>query len=184
MLKDGAAVGQRVAIIGAGGIGFDTAEFLSHHGESSSLNPQQFYDEWGIDNKYQRAGGLKSAKKQASTREIFLLQRKAKSVGSGLGKTTGWIHRSGLKQRHVHMLNAVQYDHIDDQGLHITVNEQQILLDVDHIVICAGQESYTPLYSELSQLGQQAHLIGGAKLAGELDAKRAIAEGAYLAATL
>ena len=184
VLKDGAVVGQRVAIIGAGGIGFDTAEFLSHHGESSSLNPQQFYDEWGIDNKYQHAGGLKSVKKQASNREIFLLQRKAKSVGSGLGKTTGWIHRSGLKQRHVHMLNAVQYDQIDDQGLHITVNEQQILLDVDHIIICAGQECYAPLYEQLSQAKQSVHLIGGAKFAGELDAKRAISEGTYLAASL
>lgn len=184
VLKERVAVGQRVAIIGAGGIGFDTAEYLSHSGESSSLDPQKFYDEWGIDPKYQYEGGLKLAQPKPAVRDIFLLQRKASSVGSGLGKTTGWIHRSGLKQRNVQMLNAVQYDKIDDSGLHISVGEQQILLDVDHIVICAGQESYTPLYDELVAAGQQVHLIGGAKLAGELDAKRAIADGAYLAASL
>lgn len=183
VLKQRVHVGKRVAIIGAGGIGFDTAEFLSHAGESS-LDPQEFYDEWGIDPKYQYEGGLKLAQPKSAVRDIFLLQRKASSVGSGLGKTTGWIHRSGLKQRNVQMLNAVQYDKIDDDGLHIRVGEQPILLDVDHIVICAGQESYTPLYDELVVAGQQVHLIGGAKLAGELDAKRAIADGAYLAARL
>ena len=184
VLKEGATVGKRVAIIGAGGIGFDTAEFLSHVEPSSSLQPQQFYDEWGIDTKYQYEGGLKQAKAPKVERDIFLLQRKATSVGSGLGKTTGWIHRSGLKQRNVQMLNAVEYEKIDDSGLHIRIDEQKILLDVDHIVICAGQESYTPLYEELLNIGIPVHLIGGAKFAAELDAKRAIAEGAYLAASL
>lgn len=184
VLKDKKAVGKRVAIIGAGGIGFDTAEYLSHHGTSGSVSPHKFYDEWGIDTAYQHVGGLKPAQVEMPMREIYLLQRKTTAVGAGLGKTTGWIHRSGLKQRNVQMLNAVQYDKIDDDGLHIRVGEQPILLDVDHIVICAGQESYTPLYDELVVAGQQVHLIGGAKLAGELDAKRAIADGAYLAARL
>ena len=184
VLKQGTAVGQRVAIIGAGGIGFDSTEFLSHVGQSSSLDPQAFYDEWGIDPKYQYEGGLKQPKPQASAREIFLLQRKASNVGSGLGKTTGWIHRSRLKQRNVQMFNQVQYQKIDDQGLHIQIDQQPILLDVDHIVICAGQESYAPFYDVLQQAGQSVHVIGGAKFAGELDAKRAIQDGAYLAASL
>ena len=184
VLKNDAHVGPRVAIIGAGGIGFDVAEFLSHHGESTSLNPQAFYDEWGIDPNYQYEGGLKQPKPKVSARDIYLLQRKATSVGAGLGKTTGWIHRTGLKQRQVKMLNQVNYQKIDDQGLHIESNAQSMVLDVDHVVICAGQESYTPLYDELTQSGQRVHLIGGAKFAAELDAKRAIADGAYLAASL
>ncbi len=184
VLKNAAHVGPRVAIIGAGGIGFDVAEFLSHHGESTSLNPQAFYDEWGIDPNYQYEGGLKQPKPQTSARDIYLLQRKATSIGAGLGKTTGWIHRTSLKQRQVKMLNQVNYQKIDDQGLHIEINAQSMVLDVDHVVICAGQESYMPLYDELTQSGQRVHLIGGAKFAAELDAKRAIADGAYLAASL
>lgn len=181
VLRDGKAVGQRVAIIGAGGIGFDTAEFLSHEGESGSLNPEKFYDEWGIDTTYEHVGGLKPAVLEPSKREIYLLQRKAKSVGAGLGKTTGWIHRTGLKHREVNMIPGVSYQKIDDQGLHILVNEQPKVLDVDHVIICAGQEPFTAMYEQLQVLGKSVHLIGGAKEAGELDAKRAIRQGAELA---
>lgn len=184
VLKEREPVGQRVAIIGAGGIGFDTAEYLSHEGESGSLNPEKFYDEWGIDTNYAHVGGLKAAKVEESPREIYLLQRKASSVGAGLGKTTGWIHRTGLKNRDVKMIAGASYDLIDDQGLHITVNGQSTVLEVDHVVICAGQESYTAMYEQLQAAGKNVHLIGGAKEAGELDAKRAIRQGAELAAKI
>ena len=184
VLKERKPVGQRVAIIGAGGIGFDTAEYLSHEGESGSLNPEKFYDEWGIDTNYTNVGGLKAAKVEKSPRKIYLLQRKASSVGAGLGKTTGWIHRTGLKNRDVKMIAGASYDLIDDQGLHITVNGQSTVLEVDHVVICAGQESYTAMYEQLQTAGKNVHLIGGAKEAGELDAKRAIRQGAELAATI
>ena len=184
VLKERKPVGQRVAIIGAGGIGFDTAEYLSHEGESGSLNPEKFYDEWGIDTNYTNVGGLKAAKVEKSPRKIYLLQRKASSVGAGLGKTTGWIHRTGLKNRDVKMIAGASYDLIDDQGLHITVNGQSTVLEVDHVVICAGQESYTAMYEQLQTAGKNVHLIGGAKEAGELDAKRAIRQGAELAVTI
>ena len=184
VLKERKPVGQRVAIIGAGGIGFDTAEYLSHEGESGSLNPEKFYDEWGIDTNYAHVGGLKAAKVEESPREIYLLQRKASSVGAGLGKTTGWIHRTGLKNRDVKMIAGASYDLIDDQGLHITVNGQSTVLEVDHVVICAGQESYSAMYEQLQAAGKNVHLIGGAKEAGELDAKRAIRQGAELAAKI
>lgn len=184
VLRDRQAVGQRVAIIGAGGIGFDTAEFLSHRGQSGSQDPQKFYDEWGIDTQYANVGGLKPVQVESSPREIYLLQRKSSTVGGGLGKTTGWIHRAGLKQRQVHMLAGVSYEKIDDQGLHILVADQPKVLEVDHVVVCAGQESYTAMYEQLRAAGQRVHLIGGALQAGELDAKRAIRQGAELAAQL
>lgn len=184
VLKERVPVGQRVAIIGAGGIGFDTAEYLTHEGESGSLNPEKFYEEWGIDTQYEHVGGLKQPKVETSEREIYLLQRKTAVVGGGLGKTTGWIHRAGLKNRQVKMLAGVQYDKVDDQGLHITIDGQPSVLEVDHVVICAGQESYTAMYDQLKTEGKNVHLIGGAKEAGELDAKRAIRQGAELAAVL
>jgi len=184
VLRERVPVGQRVAIIGAGGIGFDTAEYLTHEGESGSLNPEKFYAEWGIDTQYEHVGGLKQPKVEDSEREIYLLQRKAAAVGGGLGKTTGWIHRTGLKNRQVKMLAGVQYDKVDDQGLHITVDGKPSVLEVDHVVICAGQESFTAMYEQLKEDGKNVHLIGGAKEAGELDAKRAIRQGAELAATL
>ena len=184
VLKERKPVGKRVAIIGAGGIGFDTAECLSHAGESGSLNPEKFYDEWGIDTEYAHAGGLKQPKLEPSEREIYLLQRKAASVGSSLGKTTGWIHRTGLKHRDVKMIAGASYDKIDDQGLHITVNDQPKVLEVDNVIICAGQESFTAMYEQLKADGKNVHLIGGAKEAGELDAKRAIRQGAELAAVI
>ncbi len=184
VLKERVPVGKRVAIIGAGGIGFDTAEYLSHEGESGSLNPEKFYAEWGIDTSYENVGGLKQPELEKSEREIYLLQRKTAAVGSGLGKTTGWIHRTGLKHRDVKMVAGASYDKVDDQGLHITVNDHQIVLEVDNVVICAGQESYTAMYDQLKADGKNVHLIGGAKEAGELDAKRAIRQGAELAAVL
>ena len=181
VLRDRKSVGKKVAIIGAGGIGFDTAEYLSHEGESGSLNPQKFYDEWGIDTTYAHVGGLKEPEVEQSPREIYLLQRKAKSVGAGLGKTTGWIHRTGLKHRNVNMIPGASYDKIDDQGLHITVDNKTMILDVDNVVICAGQEPFTAMFDQLQAAGKSVHLIGGAKEAGELDAKRAIRQGAELA---
>ena len=181
VLRDRKAVGKKVAIIGAGGIGFDTAEYLSHEGESGSLNPQKFYDEWGIDTTYAHVGGLKAPEVEQSPREIYLLQRKTNSVGAGLGKTTGWIHRTGLKHRHVNMIPGASYDKIDDQGLHITVADKVMVLDVDNVVICAGQEPFTAMFDQLQADGKSVHLIGGAKEAGELDAKRAIRQGAELA---
>ncbi|MDH1799421.1 NADPH-dependent 2,4-dienoyl-CoA reductase [Acinetobacter johnsonii] len=184
VLRERKPVGKKVAIIGAGGIGFDTAEYLSHEGESGSLNPQKFYDEWGIDTSYAHVGGLKQPVLEQLDREIYLLQRKAKAVGASLGKTTGWIHRTGLKHRDVKMIAGASYDKIDDQGLHITVNDQPTVLEVDHVIICAGQESYTAMYDQLKADGKNVHLIGGAKEAGELDAKRAIRQGAELAATI
>ena len=184
VLKERVPVGKRVAIIGAGGIGFDTAEYLSHEGESGSLNPQKFYDEWGIDTTYAHVGGLKQPELEKSEREIYLLQRKTAAVGAGLGKTTGWIHRTGLKHRDVKMIAGASYDKVDDQGLHITVDGQTTVLDVDNVVICAGQESYTAMFDQLKADGKNVHLIGGAKEAGELDAKRAIRQGAELAAVV
>ncbi|URM42458.1 NADPH-dependent 2,4-dienoyl-CoA reductase [Acinetobacter sp. AS23] len=184
VLKERVPVGQRVAIIGAGGIGFDTAEYLTHEGESGSLNPEKFYEEWGIDTQYEHVGGLKQPKVETSEREIYLLQRKTAVVGAGLGKTTGWIHRAGLKNRQVKMLAGVQYNKVDDQGLHISIDGQPRVLEVDHVVICAGQESFTAMYDQLKTDGKNVHLIGGAKEAGELDAKRAIRQGAELAAVL
>ena len=184
VLKERVPVGKRVAIIGAGGIGFDTAEYLTHEGDSGSLNPEKFYAEWGIDTSYAHVGGLKQPELEKSEREIYLLQRKTAAVGAGLGKTTGWIHRTGLKHRNVKMIAGASYDKVDDQGLHITVDGQTTVLEVDHVVICAGQESYTAMFDQLKADGKNVHLIGGAKEAGELDAKRAIRQGAELAAVL
>ncbi|MFT4020632.1 MAG: NADPH-dependent 2,4-dienoyl-CoA reductase [Acinetobacter sp.] len=184
VLRDHKLVGARVAIIGAGGIGFDTAEYLSHTDVSAPIEPQKFYDEWGIDPHYTQASGLKIPVQPESAREIYLLQRKNSAVGANLGKTTGWIHRTGLKHRHVHMLAGVEYLKIDDAGLHIQVTGQTQLLAVDHVVICAGQEPYTAMHDELKTARKSVYLIGGAKEAGELDAKRAIRQGAELAATI
>ena len=184
VLREHKPVGKRVAIIGAGGIGFDTAEYLTHEGDSASLNPEKFYDEWGIDTNYENVGGLKAAVLEHAQREIYLLQRKASSVGAGLGKTTGWIHRTGLKHRDVKMIAGASYEKIDDQGLHISVNGEAMLLEVDNVVICAGQEPFTAMFDQLKAQGKLVHLIGGAKEAGELDAKRAIRQGAELAAII
>ncbi|MBX9899246.1 MAG: NADPH-dependent 2,4-dienoyl-CoA reductase [Burkholderiaceae bacterium] len=177
-------VGKLVAIIGAGGIGFDVAEYLSHEGVSNSLAPEKFFAEWGVDTQYKAAGGLREAEIEPSPRQIFLLQRKTSKVGDGLGKTTGWIHRTGLKNRQVQMISGVSYDKIDDAGLHITVEGQQKTIPVDNVILCAGQDPKRDLLEGLQAAGKSVYLIGGADLATELDAKRAIDQGARLAATI
>ena len=184
VLRDKKAVGKSVAIIGAGGIGFDVAEYLSHSGTSPSLDPAKFFAEWGVDTSYQQVGGLTTPHLEAPARQLFLLQRKTSKVGDGLGKTTGWIHRTGLKNRQVHMIAGVSYDRIDDAGLHVTVNGEQKLIPVDNVVLCAGQEPKRDLQAGLEALGKTVHLIGGADVAAELDAKRAINQGTRLAAVI
>ena len=180
-------VGQKVAVIGAGGIGFDVSEFNTHQGEATSLNREAFWKEWGIDGSLEARGGVAGIQAQPhpSPREVFLLQRKKTKVGDGLGKTTGWIHRTGLKHKNVQMLNSVEYLKIDDAGLHISIagGEQQ-LLAVDTVIVCAGQDPLRELQEGLELAGQTVHLIGGADVAGELDAKRAINQGSRLAAEL
>ena len=184
VLRDKKTVGKSVAIIGAGGIGFDVAEYLSHSGTSPSLDPEKFYAEWGIDTDYKNVGGLRAAEVEKSERLIFLLQRKTSKVGDGLGKTTGWIHRTGLKNREVQMIAGVSYDKIDDAGLHVTIGGEQKLLPVDNVILCAGQEPRRDLQAALEAAGKPVHLIGGADVAAELDAKRAINQGTRLAATI
>lgn len=185
VLRGHATVGARVAIIGAGGIGFDIAEYLLHAGSDASLNPKTFMAEWGIDASFESAGGVTDFNPvHAPNREIFLLQRKQTKVGKGLGKSTGWIHRRSLAMRDVQMLSGCDYVRIDDDGLHVTVNGEARLLAVDHIIVCAGQEPLRELQSPLEQLGKSVHLIGGADVAAELDAKRAIDQGTRVAATL
>ncbi|ROU00401.1 NADPH-dependent 2,4-dienoyl-CoA reductase [Marinobacter sp. R17] len=185
-------VGRRVAVIGAGGIGFDVSEFLVHEGESPSLNTEHFMQEWGVDLSVAHRGGIQGVtpKVPAPARDVFLLQRKTTKVGKNLGKTTGWIHRSALKMRNVQMIPGVTYRKIDDQGLHITVTPkgaeqgEDHILDVDNIVICAGQDPLRELQQGLLDAGQRVHLIGGADVAAELDAKRAINQGSRLAAEI
>ncbi|WP_278533200.1 NADPH-dependent 2,4-dienoyl-CoA reductase [Delftia acidovorans] len=184
VLQGDRPVGERVAIIGAGGIGFDVAEYLTHAGDSGAVAPRKFYAEWGIDTGYARAGGLAQPQAEPSPRRVHLLQRKSTKVGDQLGKTTGWIHRTSLKARSVAMGSGVAYERIDDAGLHITVDGQPQLLEVDNVVLCAGQEPQRELHAALSAAGCSMHLIGGADVAAELDAKRAIVQGTTLAASL
>ena len=184
VLRDKEPVGKRVAIIGAGGIGFDVAEFLVED-ESLTTNPEKWLQNWGVDKDYQKNGGLIQPKMQEEPiREIFLLQRKNTKVGAGLGKTTGWIHRATLQKNGVQMLAGVSYDEVNDDGLVITIDDKQQTLPVDHVIICAGQESERTLYQQLEDKGVAAHLIGGANVASELDAKRAIRQAAELAAKI
>ncbi|WP_324731116.1 NADPH-dependent 2,4-dienoyl-CoA reductase [Pseudomonas paeninsulae] len=180
-------VGQQVAVIGAGGIGFDVSEFITHQGESTSLNREAFWKEWGIDTQLQARGGVAGIQAQphAAARQVFLLQRKKSKVGDGLGKTTGWIHRAGLKNKKVQMLNSVEYLKVDDEGLHIRIGEgEPQVLAVDTVILCAGQDPLRELQDGLVAIGQSVHLIGGADVATELDAKRAIDQGSRLAAQL
>jgi len=176
-------VGKSVAIIGAGGIGFDVAEYLSTK-HSPTLNVKAYMNEWGVDMDYANAGGGKLPEPEPSEREIYLLKRSPGKHGKNLGKTTGWIHRSSLKMKKVHMLGGVEYLKIDDEGLHINVDGEYKVLPVDHVVICAGQESDKNLYNELKDADVNLHIIGGADEAKELDAKLAIDQGARLAAKL
>ncbi|NHQ81013.1 NADPH-dependent 2,4-dienoyl-CoA reductase [Chromobacterium vaccinii] len=186
VLKHKKPVGKKVAIIGAGGIGFDTAEYLCHEGRSTSLDAEAFMREWGVDMTGDTAGGLapQGPQPHPSPREVYLLQRKTSKVGEGLGKTTGWIHRESLKMKRVKMLSGVSYDRIDDAGLHITVKGESQVLDVDNVVICAGQDPLRELQTPLAAAGKPVHLIGGADVAAELDAKRAIDQGSRLAAAI
>jgi 2,4-dienoyl-CoA reductase (NADPH2) len=175
--------GKRVAIIGAGGIGFDVAEFLTHNDDDRD-EIERFQDEWGIDPEFTRRGGLRPALPEAPPREVWLLQRKPAKVGDGLARTTGWIRRTLLKKRGVHMLSGVSYERIDDAGLHIVVDGQPQCLPVDHVIVCAGQEPRRELEADLRAAGVPLSLIGGADVANELDAKRAIDQGTRLAAIL
>lgn len=172
--------GRRVAIIGAGGIGFDVAEWLTH----KNKNPQQFYDEWGIDIQLSHRGGLRKPVISPSPREVFLLQRKKEKPGMRLGKTTGWIHRLSLKHKDVHMMSGVTYQRIDDEGLHLLVNDKQELLRVDSVIICAGQIEQQSLFEPLKRAGKSVHLVGGAYKALELDARHAIEQACRLAALI
>jgi 2,4-dienoyl-CoA reductase (NADPH2) len=176
----GAKVGQKVAIIGAGGIGFDVAEFLTHGVREPSQNIEQFMSQWGIDMTMQARGGVAGMPQniEVSPRKIYLLQRKASKIGAGLGKTTGWIHRAGLQQKQVKMIAGCEYQAIDDQGLHLTIAGENQILDVDHIIVCAGQDPDQRLTNGLER---EYHLIGGAHKATQLDAKRAIRQGTLLA---
>jgi len=184
VLLHGKPVGAKVAVIGAGGIGFDVSAFLleaSHGSTPETELVSRYWREWGIDPTYAHRGGITSPQIDPPLRKIWLLQRSKGKVGERLGKTTGWAHRLALKNRGVQMLSEVQYLKIDDAGLHVTVKGAPAIFDVDHVVICAGQDSLRKLYEPLQQAGVPVHLIGGAKLALELDAKRAIEDGLLLA---
>ncbi|MBM4796074.1 NADPH-dependent 2,4-dienoyl-CoA reductase [Streptomyces sioyaensis] len=184
VLRDGAPVGDRVAVIGAGGIGFDVAEFLTDAGDAASQDPETYFRAWGVDTAYEERGGLRAPERPKAPRQVHLLQRKTSKVGAGLGKTTGWIHRTELRHRGVTMVAGATYERIDDEGLHLTVDGTATTLPVDTVVLCTGQEPRRDLYEELRAQGRAVHLIGGADVAAELDAKRAIAQGTELAAAL
>ena len=186
VLKYKKPVGKRVAVIGAGGIGFDVSEYLAHEGESTSLNIDAWLKEWGIDKTLQSRSGIEGVKPelQPSPREIFMFKRSKGKFGGNLGKTTGWIHRSTLKMKNVQFINEVSYTKIDDIGLHYTQNEEAKILEVDSIIICAGQTPLKELYQPLFDAGKNVHVIGGADFASELDAKRAINQAVRLAAII
>ncbi|MEV2264123.1 NADPH-dependent 2,4-dienoyl-CoA reductase [Streptomyces anulatus] len=184
VLRDGTPVGDRVAIVGAGGIGFDVAEFLTDGGDAASLDADTFFRQWGVDTSYAERGGLRAPERPESPRTVHLVQRRTTKVGAGLGKTTGWIHRTELRHRGVEMIAGASYDLIDDEGLHLTVDGERRVLPVDTVVLCAGQEPRRELYEELRSGAVPVHLIGGADVAAELDAKRAIRQGTELAAAL
>tara|TARA_R110002110_G_scaffold144353_4_gene333492 strand:- start:18142 stop:20211 length:2070 start_codon:yes stop_codon:yes gene_type:complete len=185
-------VGQKVAVVGAGGIGFDVSEFIVHKGTSAALDAGHFMREWGVDLTVEHRGGIQGVTPEVPepAREVFLLQRKSSKVGKNLGKTTGWIHRTSLKNRKVQMMPGVTYRKIDDEGLHITVTPkgaeqgEDRVLPVDTIILCAGQEPLRELQSGLEAAGLRVHLIGGSDVAAELDAKRAIDQGSRLAASI
>jgi 2,4-dienoyl-CoA reductase (NADPH2) len=183
VVRHGKPVGERVAVIGAGGIGVDVSEFLTHTA-SPALDRDAWMAEWGVTDPEQAAGGLTEPKPEPSPRQVYLLQRKKSGIGSGLGKTSGWVHRAALEAKGVERIPGVTYERIDDAGLHITVDGAPRLLEVDTVVVCAGQEPVRDLDGDLRAAGLAVHLIGGADVAAELDAKRAIDQGTRLAATL
>ena len=186
VLRDKAPVGEKVAIIGCCGIGFDTAMYLSQPGEATSQNIAEFCVEWGIDTSLSQSGGLRPEGPQLpkSPRQIVMLQRKASKPGEGLGKTTGWIHRATLLSRGVKMIPGASYQKIDDDGLHVLIGGEPQLLRVDHVILCAGQEPKRDLADPLREAGKTVHLIGGCDVAMELDARRAIAQGTKLALSI
>ncbi len=181
VLRDKKSVGKKVAIIGAGGIGFDTAEYLVHDKPDQAQSAEEFLAEWGVDISVSSPGGLAKPAPVAAQRDVVLLQRKTSKVGAGLGKTTGWIHRTALKHKGVRMVSGVSYDQISDAGLHITVGGEAQVLDVDNVIVCAGQEPQRELFDALQAANINVQLIGGADVAAELDAKRAIKQGTELA---
>ncbi|MBK8625704.1 MAG: NADPH-dependent 2,4-dienoyl-CoA reductase [Saprospiraceae bacterium] len=183
VLQQKVIIGKSVAIIGSGGIGFDVAEYLTHH-PTSDDDIANFLQEWGVDHNYRHAGGISKPMPTSSPREVFLLKRSGGKHGSTLGKTTGWIHKASLISKGVKMLSDVTYLKVDDQGLHISIKDGVQILNVDHVVVCAGQEPSRDLYNELLTLGISAQLIGGADEASELDAKRAINQACTLAASI
>ncbi|GIE89040.1 NADPH-dependent 2,4-dienoyl-CoA reductase [Actinoplanes regularis] len=180
-LIDGAPAGDRVAVIGAGGIGFDVGEFLLH---STDEPVEDWMRRWGVTDPETAPGGLATKVKVPPRREVYLLQRKETALGKGLGKTTGWVHRAALQDSGVTMLRGVEYQRIDDEGLHIRVGEKTRVLDVDTVLLCAGQVSVRDLVAPLEERGIRAHVIGGADVAAELDAKRAIKQATELAARI
>jgi 2,4-dienoyl-CoA reductase (NADPH2) len=183
VLRDHKTVGESVAIIGAGGIGFDVAEYLlAKPGLVNDIDA--WLESWGVDKSYQTRGALKDPSHVEIKRKVYLLQRKSSNVGSGLGKTTGWVHRKSLRSHGVEMIPGVSYKEVNDQGLHIEVNGEPRVLDVDNVIICAGQVPNRELQQDLTSLGLTVHLIGGADVASELDAKRAIRQGSELASTI
>ncbi len=184
VLRNKVEVGKRVAILGAGGIGFDVAEFLTSPSCDPSQDIASFLAAWGVDPEQAAPGGLTTPVRPTPPRQVTLMQRKASKLGAGLGKTTGWIHRLELKHRGVDMVAGASYDRIDDDGLHFLVDDEKHVLAVDNVVLCTGQESNRRLSDELKAHGIAAHLIGGADIAAELDAKRAIDQGTRLAAAL
>ncbi|QDO87555.1 NADPH-dependent 2,4-dienoyl-CoA reductase [Ornithinimicrobium ciconiae] len=186
LVLDRRPAGERVAVLGAGGIGVDIAEFLTHSGPSP-VSVEAWMAEWGVGSPEVARGGLVPALPTPSPRQVHLLQRKDSKIGKGLGKTTGWVHRASLKAKGVHQHTGINYERIDDLGVHITHGPERrnpTAIAVDTIVLCTGQESVNTLGAELAALGRSVHVIGGADLAAELDAKRAIRQGTELAATL
>ncbi|WP_233900869.1 NADPH-dependent 2,4-dienoyl-CoA reductase [Tenacibaculum piscium] len=186
VIKHKKPVGKRVAVIGAGGIGFDVSEYLAHEGESTSLNIDAWLQEWGIDKSLKARAGIENVTPEfhPSPREIFMFKRSKGKFGANLGKTTGWIHRATLKKKKVQFIGEVQYTKIDDEGLHYTQGEEQKILAVDNVIICAGQLPLKELVTPLEEKGIKIHVIGGADFASELDAKRAINQGSRLAAEI
>ncbi|KAB7614609.1 NADPH-dependent 2,4-dienoyl-CoA reductase [Amylibacter sp. SFDW26] len=189
VLKGAVEIGENVAVIGAGGIGFDVSEFLVGGEDSPTENLEEWKKEWGVGSPTETAGGLASEgpQAQAATRQVHLLQRKAQKLGKGLGKTTGWIHRAALKMKNVEMVGGVNYEEITPKGLQVSFGEARenpTLIEVDNVVLCAGQVPLRDLYDQLEQSGTSVYIIGGADVAAELDAKRAINQGSRLAAEL
>ena len=186
VLKNKVELGKSVALMGAGGIGFDVAEYITHEGKSTALDTSAFMKEWGVDMQLDARGGIEGIKadKPKNPREVYLLQRKSSKVGAGLGKTTGWVHRFTLRNKNVKMINGVEYNKIDDKGLHYTKKDKTIILNVDHVVICAGQVSNTDLLEDIRKINPNVQLIGGAFKAAELDAKEAINQAVRMAATV